>query len=85
MGMFIYLSSADKYVTAPVSVNNSTKTNYNALPEISVVFAFAQSGGYLTNTSFNDSYIGGMNIGWELPGTYDVCVEIADLNLYPIY
>ena len=84
-GMFIYLPSADKYVASPVSVNNLTKVNYNVLPEISVAFALAQSRGYLTNTTFNDLYIGGMNIGWELPGTFDVCVEIADLNLYPIY
>jgi len=37
------------------------------------------------NTTIDDLYIGGMNIGWELPGTYDVTAIIKDLNIFPVY
>lgn len=84
-GMFIYLPASSEFLAKQVTPGSSVSVEYNVLSQIRAAFSLAQSRGYLTNTTFEDLYIGGMNIGWELPGTFDVCVEIDDLNLYPIY
>lgn len=84
-GMFIYQPEATDFLEKAVTVGEFVSVEYNALSRIRQAFALAQSRGYLTNTAFEDLYIGAMNIGWELPGTFDVCVEISDLNLYPVY
>lgn len=84
-GMFIYLQESQNFIQDVVVPNRTYSIQYNAYEKICEAFALAQSRGYLMNTTFDDLYIGGMNIGWELPGTYDVCVEISDLNLYPVY
>lgn len=84
-GMFIYLPEATDFLEKEAVVGSSVSVEYNALSRIKQAFSLAQSRGYLTNTVFEDLYIGGMNVGWELPGTYDVCVEIDDINLYPVY
>jgi hypothetical protein len=84
-GMFIYNPSSMDYLTKPVDVNVNQSINYNAYQKILEAFELAQSRGYLSDTTIDDLYIGGMNIGWELPGTYDVTAIINDLNIYPVY
>ncbi len=38
--------------------------------------------GFLKDSkTLSDYYIGGMNIGWELPGSFDVGVQVRDLSL----
>lgn len=41
----------------------------------------AQDEGYFQNTSFDDLYITGMNMGWELPGTYHASMSLRDFDI----
>jgi len=49
--------------------------------DISDAYDTARSQGYFQNTSFDQLYISGMNIGWEIPGIYDCEVQTKDLRI----
>ena len=44
-------------------------------------FETVQAEGMLQNSTWNDMYIAGMNIGWEVPGTYDVEMRVKNLDV----
>lgn len=37
--------------------------------------------GFLTHSTADDFTIEGMNFGWELPGTFDVCCQFRDFSI----
>ncbi|GAA4309902.1 hypothetical protein GCM10023143_18020 [Compostibacter hankyongensis] len=41
----------------------------------------ARQHGYLQETSWEDMAISGMNIGWEMPGTFDAAMQWKDMEL----
>jgi len=51
------------------------------LPYIKSAYQLAKDRNYLSNTTWDDLYIGSTNIGWELPGTYNASVKISKLNV----
>ena len=53
----------------------------NILAELNDAYHQAKARGYIPRTQWEDLYIGGMNTGWELPGTYDCRMNIRDLRL----
>jgi len=92
-GMFIYMFSLDgvdttkeyNAVTKPTSVIG-TKINVSVdiIPYIKAALVSAQKKGALIDSTIDDLIIGSTNIGWELPGSYDVEVDIDYLNMYKI-
>ncbi|MCL5028322.1 MAG: hypothetical protein M1480_04805 [Bacteroidetes bacterium] len=50
-------------------------------PIIKHAFNTAQERGYLKGSSVNDMHITGMNIGWEVTGTFDCGFRYKDLRL----
>lgn len=48
---------------------------------IKKAYETARAEGYFTNTSIEDLYVTGMNLGWELPGTYDVAMQLRDFDI----
>lgn len=38
--------------------------------------------GYFLSTQYDDLEICGMNLGWEIPGTFDAAISIGNLSLY---
>jgi hypothetical protein len=92
-GLFIYMFSLDSVdttkefneVTKPTSVIN-TKINVSVdiVPYINAALLSAQKKGALNGATIDDLIIGSTNIGWEIPGSYDVEVDINSLNMYKI-
>ncbi len=51
------------------------------LPKIYDALETAHRGGYLTDTTADQLYITGMNLGWEIPGSYDATMEVKDFSI----
>ena len=45
-------------------------------------YELALERGYLGETKFEDLAIGGMNFGFEVPGTYNIGVEFESIGIY---
>lgn len=55
------------------------------LPFLKQALKEAKQAGALKGANVDKLRIGDTNIGWELPGNFDVCVEISNLNMYETY
>ncbi|MGL6195330.1 MAG: hypothetical protein ACRC2T_10970 [Thermoguttaceae bacterium] len=75
-GKFIYTLSSKSYLDEKVTVGKRFYVKYDILPHIEEGMKTAQERGFLTHSSFRDMSLNGMNIGWEVPGTFDVGVKI---------
>ena len=53
----------------------------DVLPMIKNALDTAHKDGYLTRTSLDQLYITGMNLGWEIPGSYDATMEVKDFSV----
>ena len=51
------------------------------LPMVPVALETAHYKGYLTDTTEEQLYITGMNLGWEIPGSYDATMEVKDFSI----
>lgn len=82
-GAFIYMPDMRDIMGSQgrTEIGKYMDINVDILPIISEAFRLAHERNYLTNTTWNDLYIGATNIGWEVPGTYDVSVLIQSVNI----
>ena len=53
----------------------------DVLPMIIDALDIAHRDGYLKNTTVDQLAITGMNLGWEIPGSYDVTMEVKDFSI----
>ena len=53
----------------------------DVIDDMRKAFETVQAEGMLQNSTWNDMYIAGMNIGWEVPGTYDVEMRVKNLDV----
>ena len=60
-------------------------TQADLIPWIHYAFQLARKNGFMKTTSFRDLYISGMNLGWEMSGTYDGVMRVSDLSLIAEY
>lgn len=80
-GKFIYdLASYDLY-TGNFSDGNWRNISKDLYPQILQAFQMAQAKGYLKGSSVDDMHIASINIGWEIPGTFDCGAEFRNLEL----
>lgn len=92
-GLFIYMPSleqvannASSEATIPSSVvNKRCKVRFDILPFIKSGLKIARQQGALTGATVDNLRIGSTNIGWELPGNFDVEAEIYEMNMYEVY
>jgi hypothetical protein len=61
--------------------NKWVNIEIDVLPHIKAAYKTARERGYLKETAFEKLYVSGMNMGWELPGTYDVEMQVEDLGI----
>lgn len=82
-GTNMYISSMGNaaYMDELATVGEKVVIKHNLLPEIKTALENAQALGYMQSTTFEDLYLVNMNIGWELPGIFDVGVDIHNYNL----
>ncbi len=63
-------------------VNESKTVDFHLLDVAKTAFNTAKDRGYLGDTQWEDLYIGGMNFGFEVTGTYNVAVQIDSVGVY---
>ncbi|MBQ8428791.1 MAG: hypothetical protein IJX30_01690 [Clostridia bacterium] len=66
-------------------VGREVKIKVDVLPFLKQALKEAKQAGSHTGASVEKLRIGSTNIGWELPGNYDVSVKISNLNMYQTY
>ncbi|PRD57097.1 hypothetical protein [Sphingobacterium gobiense] len=80
-GKFIYSAGTTDFMTGTFHSGNEVIIEKDIYPLIDNALKIARQRGYLTGSFDSDFRITGMNLGWELPGTFDVGFEINDFDL----
>jgi hypothetical protein len=58
-----------------------TAIRADVLPWIHRAYTLARKGGYLASTEPADLYVSGLNLGWEMPGTYDAAMQVRGFSI----
>lgn len=80
-GKFIYSLAGKEVYNGSFHDGNWRHLSKDLYPAIRKAFETAKRNGYLKSSSWNDMYITGMNIGWEVPGTFDAGLQVEGLSL----
>ena len=64
-----------------MEVGKTYTIKYDILPEVKKALERAQGYGFLKGADFEKMEIGSMNLGWELPGIFDVSFEIDKISI----
>lgn len=83
---FIYSPSSTKYLTSSDGI--LPKVGHKAIARMDVLdvakgaYDLAIERGYLGSTKYEDLYVGGTNFGFEVPGTYNIGVDISSIGVF---
>ena len=80
-GSFIRSLGTKRFFDKPVKVGERRTIRYNIRDEIQEAIAIAHKNGFIVNTTIADVVLDGMNIGWEVPGTYDIGATLHKLSV----
>jgi hypothetical protein len=81
-GKFIFTPTATNFTRASAHGGDWIVIDRDLLPLMRQGLETAWEKGFLSGSkSMADYAIGGMNMGWELPGMFDVALETRDLSL----
>lgn len=79
---FIFTPDAKTFTSGSAHDREWIVIEQDMLPLMREALATAWAKGFLSGSRAPGDYsIGGMNLGWELPGTFDVELEIRNLSL----
>jgi len=79
---FIFTPDAKTFTSESAHDGGWIVIDTNLLPLMVEALETAWAKGFLSGSNQIDDYaIGGMNMGWELPGTFDVELEVRNLSL----
>ncbi|RKX45478.1 MAG: hypothetical protein DRP64_04660, partial [Verrucomicrobia bacterium] len=81
-GKLIYNIGASPYWSTGMQTGVWKRATVNILPDIEDALQEAWNRGYLTGSSdIADYKIGGMNMGWEVPGLSDAAMQIRNFGV----
>ena len=88
-GKYIYNVAGDKYLSATnnfytkgkISVGNEVSIDFNILPYVKIALDRAQADGYMEGSKYENLYINGMYVGFELPGTYNIRMTFENMDI----
>jgi hypothetical protein len=80
-GKFIYQMPGDVLLPNGLPIGEKQTININIVPYLKRAIVLAQSYDKMLNTTIDDLYLTNMNIGFEIPGTYDIGITIEKLSL----
>lgn len=83
-GKFIYQMPQGDFMPNGMVLNQEVNIDVDLLPYFARALMLAKQEGAMLNTSVEDLYITNMNIGYEIPGTYDVSITIQDFSLLAV-
>lgn len=85
-GAFIYSPSSSLYYPELGGVVPEAHTpvsmRCNIVEAARAAFDLAKQRNFLSNTAWEDLYVGGMNFGFEVTGTYNVGANISKVGIY---
>lgn len=83
---FIYsMPSADYMEDKTLILNKTCSIEVDIKPYILNGLILAQEKGFFLNSTFEDLCFQSMNIGFEIPGTYDCGIEMSNFSLTAYY
>jgi hypothetical protein len=80
-GKFIYTLAGTALGEAPLKTGQWVALNVDLLPHILKGLQEAAKRGYLKSCDPHEYAVANMNLGWEIPGTFDAAVQVQDLNI----
>lgn len=84
-GKFIYQMPTLDYMPNGITVGEKIHINIDLIPYMRRAIDLANEKGFMINTTVDDLFLTSMNIGFEVPGTYDVSVELSNFSLLAVY
>lgn len=82
---FIYGMPSADYLPNGVPLNEKQSINIDIKPYIGRALVMARQLGHFTSSTIDDLTFQSMNIGFEIPGTYDCGIEISNFALTANY
>ena len=80
-GSFIFTLGSKHYFDKPVEIGKRKTIRRNIKSDICKGIETAHQYGFINHTTIHDVALDGTNIGWEVPGVYDVGVTIYKMNI----
>jgi len=80
-GSFIRSLGTRRFFDKPITVGERRTIRCNILDEIREAIEIAHKHNFITNTTIDDVVLDGINIGWEVPGTYAVGATLHKLSI----
>jgi len=80
-GSFIYSLGSKRFFDKPVATGTRQTIRHDILNNLHEAIATAHKHGFITETTIDDVVLDGTNIGWEVPGTYDVGVTLYKISV----
>ena len=82
LGNYIYCLGAETTLgPGDFEVGKEYKVELDILPYIEEALETAARYGFMLNTQLSDCTITGMNLGWEVPGAWNVSATVKNLSL----
>jgi hypothetical protein len=83
-GKFIYTVAGECVNAEHLKEHEWAEIDADLLPYIKAGLEEAVKRGYLASSNLGDYGITGINMGWELPGTFDASMQIRDLGILAV-
>lgn len=81
-GKYMYGMDSTEYIdTGCLKLNRETSVNIDLLPFFGKALLRCQREGFFTHSTIDDLSCQSMNIGFEIPGTYDCGIELSNFSL----
>jgi hypothetical protein len=80
-GKFIYTVAGAALGEASLKTGQWVALDVDLLPHIRNGLQEAGKRGYLKSPDPHDYAVANMNLGWEIPGTFDAAVQVQDLEI----
>jgi len=80
-GKFIYTVAGKTLGETPLKTGDWIAVDQNLLPHILNGLQEAAKRGYLKDSDPHDYAVANMNLGWEIPGTFDAAIQVQDLDI----
>ena len=78
----IYSLDSNNYIKEKIRIGKIYHVELDILPYIKEAYAYGIANGAMSNTYYDQLYINYMNLGWELPGAFDVGLTIQNLKVF---
>jgi len=77
----IYSMSSKNYLSEIIEFDKTYTIQVDVLPYLKDAFIYAINNDLLINCQFENMQIGYMNLGWELPGSFEVASTIQNISI----